>query len=197
MLMRSLRNCCHQLLIKIRNKLFFSVWIRYLIEGNLFITYEAIFYIKEKGSFDDTKASFNTLLRIIVLIILVLWIVFATVYPTLNKSKLEEPTFKRKFGSLYTGISTKRCIAIIYTAVFCLRRLALVLFLLWLGKSKDQALIYAYIAIYSAFLLYLSHAWPNEDPTMNRLEHFNEICVIALHYTMICYVYGTNIEPFV
>lgn len=183
------------MLMKIRNKLFYSVWIRYLIEGNLFITYEAIFFLKKHGSFSTTELSLSTTFRILILIILVLWIIFASFYIVMKQQNLEEPTFKRKFGSLYTGLNTNHRPAIMYTAVFCLRRLLLVLCLLWFDQNHNQVMIFVYIAIYSAFFIYLSHAKPNEEPSMNRLEHFNELCVIALHYTMLTFVYGTVIVP--
>lgn len=193
-LMRSMRNCTHKLMIIIRNKLFYSAWIRYLIEGNLFITFDAVFFLSEHGGFSSNKKSLSTIFRMAVLIVLVLWIFFAAIFPLVKYQYLHDETFKRKFGSLYEGFDTKRKIAIVYFSVFCFRRLSLVLCLLWL-RNQLRILIHVYIVIYSGFFTYLAHAQPNIETSMNWLETFNEVAVVLLHYIMLFFVYGTAVEP--
>ena len=111
-----------------------------------------------------------------------------------KKKFLKQDIFIRKFGSMYLDINIDRMLAILYTAIFSLRRVLLVLFLLWLQPRKMVTLIYIYLALYSLNFWYLTHAWPHIESGLNFLECFNELCLIGLHYTMIFFVYGTKVS---
>ena len=96
---------------------------------------------------------------------------------------------------MYVNIGVSRVITILYTAIFSLRRLLLVLFLLWLQERNLVVLSYAYFALYSLNFWYLTHAWPNLEKGINYLECFNELCLIGLNYIMIFFMYGTKVSP--
>jgi len=68
----------------------------------------------------------------------------------------------KKFGSLYEGVRTSSALPAIYIAVFCMRRLGMVLAIVFL-KEKPVTMIYTYLAIFSLNWIYLVHARANED----------------------------------
>ena len=115
----------------IKAKLFYSVWIRYMIESNLKVTHNCIFMLYISGTFSDTvEKTLMTTVQLVFLVIIVVWPIFMIVFLYKKRDRLEEKEFKTKVVSMYSGIKTKKFVALIYTAVFCIRRLLLVCALL-------------------------------------------------------------------
>ena len=121
---------CKTLLFIMKRKLFYNVWVRYMIESNLKMTNNCIFYLYISGGFKTTADGVQTVTRIILLTIIVIWPFFLISFLHCNRKHLHGKNFKRKFISMYNGIKTKRFLSLIYTSIFCLRRLSLVLALL-------------------------------------------------------------------
>ena len=76
---------------KVRNilkaKLFYNAWIRYMIESNLKMTHNCIFFLYVSGSFLHTEDKINTISRIFLLIIIVFWPMFTTTWLLYNRKK--------------------------------------------------------------------------------------------------------------
>ena len=101
-----------------------------MIESNLKMTHNCVFYLFIKGGFDSFEDSFSTILRVIILVIIVIWPFFTTYFLIYKRKELDEVGFRQKFISLYNGNKTKSAGTLTYTSVFCLRRMALVCSLL-------------------------------------------------------------------
>ena len=80
-----------------------------------------------------------------------------------------------------------------YTQVFCIRRLLLVLMLLALHE-KTYWLLQVYMVIQSLYFGYLTNVKPHEAPMHNILECFNELGLIVIQYMMFFFLVGT-LEP--
>ena len=102
-----------------------------MIESNLKMTHNCVFFLAITGAFDEVEDKVSTIATITILTIIVLWPVFMTIFLFCKQKKLDNAKFKRKFVSMYNGV-TKEKLALMYTSVFCVRRLLLVLALLLL-----------------------------------------------------------------
>ena len=100
---------------------------------------------------------------------------------------------------MYVGQKTKKVTAMMYTTVFCLRRLFLVCTLLVLYDERNEPgmgiwLILAYNGLQSLYLWYMALVVPHEEPIHNRLEYFNELCLIMTQYTLVFFLVGNGIS---
>lgn len=163
----------------LKRKLFYSGWIRYLIASNLIMAHNCIFFLYIKASFSDLGLSISSSIRILLIVIIVFWTFFTTIFLHKNKNMLEDKTFKRKFSSMFNGIKTKRITSYMYSSVFCFRRLLLVCTLLAL-KEEQYWLICAFNGSQTFYLWYITSCKPHQDAIYNRLEIFNESCIIIL-----------------
>ena len=91
-----------------------------------------------------------------------IWILFTIVWPLSRFSRLRDPEVQASYGALYDGIRTSSRIPMLYTAVFCIRRLLLVLVLLKL-EDHPVILIYVYLAMFTGNFLYLVHGHAHMD----------------------------------
>ena len=128
------------------------------------------------------------------LIIVAIWPLFLTIFLYIKKKKLNDPKFKRKFISMYNGIKQKKFRTLMYTSVFCLRRLLLVCALL-VFKGKGIWVILAFMAIQTLYFWYMTRIVPHEEAIHNGLEYFNELCVILIQYMMIFFISGSGLDP--
>ena len=139
--------CVKNLVKSLKKWLFYSVWIRYLIESNLKMTHNCIFYLYISGSFVELQNSVSTAIRIVLLTIIVIWPFFMTAFLYFKRKRLDEPVFKQKIIAMYNGIKTNKFLALMYTSIFCIRRLILVCTLLVLQlilQTNSIWLILAY-----------------------------------------------------
>jgi hypothetical protein len=81
--------CCNFVIRILKQKLFYNVWIRYMIESNLKMTHNCVFYLYISGSFSTPTDTFGTSLRIAILTILVIWPFFATIFLCGSKKHLD------------------------------------------------------------------------------------------------------------
>ena len=72
--------CCTKLKNYLQSKLFYNVWIRYMLESNLKMTHNFIFYLAISGGFYDSKKQMNTVSRIFLLALYCLWPIFMTFF---------------------------------------------------------------------------------------------------------------------
>ena len=77
-----------------------------MIESNLKITHNSIFYLLILGSFDSLKQTVSTIFTLAFLAVIILWPAFLTVFLLYNRKNLEKRPFQRKFHSMYLRIKS-------------------------------------------------------------------------------------------
>ena len=164
----------------LNDKLFYNAWIRYFIESYLDTTHNCIFYLYIVGAIHTSLTEFfSILMRVILLTVFLIWPIFTSGFLYCKRGKLDEPIFKRKFISMYSGLRKKTKFSLTYTTVFSLRRLFLVLTFLALD-GKGVWLIYAFNGLQSLYFWYMTLVRPHEEAIHNRLEYFNELSIISI-----------------
>ena len=98
-----------------------------------------------------------------------------------------------KVREMYNEIKTEKLVSVIYNAVFCLRRLILILTLLLL-EDKGFWLVFAFNFIQTLYYLYITNVRPYTDPLHNRLEYVNEHCLIMMQYMSMCFLLDVNLS---
>ena len=187
-------SCCVRVRGKLRAKLFYSVWIRYMTESYLKMSHSCIFYLAISASWAGLSEQASTGIRIALLALIVIWPFFLCVFLCVKRNQLDQAEFKRKFISMYSGLKLKKLASLMYTPVFCVRRLLLVCTLLALQQNAVW-LVLAFNAIQSLYFWYITHAKPHADNIHNWLEYFNELCLIVMQYLMFVFLPGGVIEP--
>ena len=71
-------SCCNRLRAILRNKLFYSVWIRYMIESYLKTTHSCLCYLLISASFTGGMSSLSTIFRLALLIVFIGWPFYVT-----------------------------------------------------------------------------------------------------------------------
>ena len=70
----------------LKKKLFFSSAIRYMIESNLKITHNSLFFLAITGSFETTKDKVFTSFVILLLVVIIVWPLFITAFLLYNRT---------------------------------------------------------------------------------------------------------------
>ena len=159
-LMKVRAGCCNTVRNFLKTKLFYSVWIRYMIESNLKITHNCIFFLAMGASFDSVDDSYATAIQIILFVIICIWPFFAVVFLCLKRKKLEDRSFKTKCGSMYNGLKTYANGALLYTSIFCIRRFLLVVALLRMQKQQAW-LVLLFNTIQTFYFAYMTLVMPH------------------------------------
>ena len=128
--------------------------------------------------------------------VITLWLIFSMTFLLCRHKRLEEEEIKEKYGAMYESIKIGRVLPAIYTPVFCFRRFAMVVTLIYL-KQYPFCLIYTYLAIYTINFIYLVHAKANEERIMNWLEYMSELSLIGLLYMMLFFVKTNQLDALV
>ena len=191
------KDACERQYHALRKALFWDSFIRYIIEGNLDLCYENIFFVHLYSSFDTQDEAINTGTRIAFVVVLGFWLIWSTCFITRNRKNLKQEELEEKFGSMYEGIKTKKLESALYTPVFCLRRMLVVLALLFLKERDEFAMIYAFLIICSANFVYLTMAQANTEVILNRLEILNELGLIGVLYTMLFFIRTNTLDALV
>ena len=100
--------CCKIVQKYMKRKLFFSSAIRFMVESNLKITHNSIYFLLMFGSFKTTKESVSTMFTFLFLGMIVLWPIFLTVFLLYNRTRLEDHDFQKRFHSMYLRIKTDK-----------------------------------------------------------------------------------------
>ena len=103
---------------------------------------------------------------------------------------------KTKHEILYNGICTDNVLALIYNAVFCVRRFDLVVINIFFSADfsmslfdKNQYLLKIFVLIFVqlVYVTYIVTSWPHTESIYNKLEFLNEGLIILICYIMIMY----------
>ena len=109
---------------------------------------------------------------------------FVVIFVLNRKAKLKEEPFNQRYSSLYENIDTKRRIALIYCSFFTLRRLINAIILVFL---RDYPIFQVQVLMINSLLLniHLIYNKPLISLNYNKLEIFNELCVLACSYHLL------------
>ena len=89
--------CCAFILATLKAKLFYNAWVRYMIESNLKVTSNCLFYLSINTNYDTFENKVQSAIRIIIFAILIIWPLFLIGFLHWRKSELENEDFKKKF----------------------------------------------------------------------------------------------------
>ena len=96
--------CCRTIQSLLEEKLFYNAWIRYMVQSNLKITHNCIFYLVISGSNGSAEDNVSTLFRIVLLVLILVWPVLCAVILCCSRDRLGDKAFKKKFISMYNGL---------------------------------------------------------------------------------------------
>lgn len=98
-----------------------------------------------------------------------------------NDTKISTSDFDQKYGTLYLNMNKQKNQVITYSSIFCLKRLIIGLFTVYLNKSLTLN-IYVNIFGNILFIKYLCDSMPMEFKYLNLMEIMNEICLSFFIY---------------
>ena len=110
-----------------------------------------------------------------------------------NRDKIETKAFEETFGTL---IEEQRDsdLALLLTPLMLMRRLVFACCMVFLGKIQSmQLLIVTQMSLF--MLVFLIRAKPFKEPSKNRLEIFNECCLLINCYSYMLFLDNTDIDP--
>ena len=81
------------LLKRLKRKLFFSSSIRFMIEGNLRITHNTIFFLYLKANFASAESTISTCITILFLCLILVWPIFLTYFLRSTRKQHEDKQF--------------------------------------------------------------------------------------------------------
>ena len=181
-----------------------------MIQGNLKLTHTAIFYMAVTGmQFDSISNSTQTVINILMIVLLVTWPIFLSIFLTANRSKLDTEEFQQKYDSMFLGYKTDNYLwkdrrtwtnttmCFLYNVTFSVRRLALVLSLFFLKEDGKNSLpiLHSFLVINSIYFIYLADKMPHTDTLFNILEMLNAVFQMLTIYTLKGYITTSILKP--
>ncbi len=100
------------------------------------------------------------------------------------REKLENTTYKNRFGSLYLNLKTTSNYYMISTFIFLMRRLIFACMIVFMDQSQLYQIL-ANIAISLTVVVYLLLIKPIENKTLLAFEIYNEVTLLLLSYMII------------
>ena len=83
--------CCKIRIRELKEVLFFDTFIRYLIEGNLKLTFENFMFLAASASLGELPdRTTRTVVRVLIVIVMIVWIIFSMVFPVVKRDKLQD-----------------------------------------------------------------------------------------------------------
>ena len=134
-----------------------------MIESNLKMTHDSIFFLAFMLSFESIRDTGFTLMNGMFLLIVIIFPIFAAIHLSKNSQRLDDEEFTKEFGSLYVGIKLNRRSTYMYTTVFCVRRFCIVMTLFVL-ETEISGRIFSLLVILTFYLSYISVCSPNIEP---------------------------------
>ena len=121
-----------------------------------------------------------------------------------NSKSIKRPAFQSKFNALTNTLKLSSFQALLYNAVFAVRRFDLILVNLFLNDGSplsgcDRTFflekILLFFTIQTIYLCYIHKARPHHEPMFNRLEFINEYTLCLFGYSMLILVQGISNRP--
>ena len=112
----------HKIKMKLEQKLFFRSFLRYMIASNLELNFTAWAFILSQWGFNSLQQGAMSVFQLLLIFILFLWPAFIVLLMMKYQNRLEDPFFVQRWETIYQGIKIEHRAALVYYAVFCLRR---------------------------------------------------------------------------
>lgn len=90
-----------KLKVKLKKKLFYSSFLRYMIVSNMKLNYTAWAFLLSSFSFATIATGLKSCVFILILVGLIYWPLYVAYFLIKNQSKLDEPEMRAKFDTLY------------------------------------------------------------------------------------------------
>ena len=100
------------------------------------------------------------------------------------RARLEEEDFKGRFESLYLNVDTERTIALM--ALFIFRRLVYAANIVFFAGSTILQIFVQFFCCL-LMLLFFTSVNPMVEPFLNRMEMFNEVCLLICSYFLFAF----------
>lgn len=110
-----------------------------------------------------------------------------------HKHNLNDPTFNRKYQSLYENVDITKKTALAYNSINMLRKLLLAVMYVFLSEVITVQLLIGILSTLS-MIIYLIQIEPFKDKRENWIQVFNEICIMSVLYVMYCFS-ELNLHP--
>ena len=193
-------NCASQKITSTTNSMRGNLLIRYVLEAaldlSISITLQIYYSDLNGGLFSSNEVFFvtNSILTILLGPAVIIAAVSLGVFYIKTFNRWNDEDYDEKYGAIFDGLRKDTKAALLYPLIFILRRM---LFSIVAIYTLDYLIIQVCcLFVFSTIqLLYLVIVKPFEEPLMQQLEIFNEVCTLALVYVMICFSdWNLNIE---
>eukprot|EP00347_Sterkiella_histriomuscorum_P012129 403369784 len=142
------------------------------------------------ANFNDNIDYISTRLSIVVsyMLLVICGIQFLTAVVILNnvQKKIKDSQFKKLYGTLWDGLKTDKKVTLFPNLIFMLRRIIMCYFLVFNNQGYIQIVISTISTLFIA--LYYLYFKPYEDSMQNKIEVFNEICILITCYHLLFYI---------
>eukprot|EP00347_Sterkiella_histriomuscorum_P007594 403348320 len=142
-----------------------------------------------KLEFDDISSTISSLASILVLFITLAAFIFTIFFLLQNSNQqLKRKDLKSKYGSLYDGIKlyTNSKLPLIQNIIFIFRRIMLCTLQIVTDQGCIQIISNTLLSMF--VIMYLIHVRPFKQQFTNKLEIFNEICIMLINYHMLYFL---------
>ena len=183
LLLRSIKNkyeTINKIYTYLANIIFWNMFLRLFLEGYIEFSISSLMNLYNIR-WDSKSDTFSSIFSIIIFA----WIIF---FPFLvwillwkNFNHLKDQTQINTIGTIYIELRQDSKMALLYHVFYTLRRL---FFSLLVFVFRDQPSIQVQLFVFHCILviIYIVLCKPFENPVMNRLEIFNELCIIVAGY---------------
>eukprot|EP00347_Sterkiella_histriomuscorum_P012844 403367008 len=139
--------------------------------------------------FEDKSSTISSLASILVLFISLASFVFTLFFLFQNSNQqLKKKDMKAKYGSLYEGVKlyTNSKLPLLQNIIFIFRRITLCSLQIVTGQGYIQTVSNTLLSLF--VIAYLIHVRPFKQSFTNKLEIFNEICIMLINYHMLYFL---------
>ena len=117
--------CCNnwfsRFLDRMRERIYWNTYIRFSFEAFLELAISCMLRI-EILSFSTSSNSFHSIFCLVIVIFLVTFTLFVTVYLQVNFRSLNQEAMRKKYEAMYLGLETRKRSAMLSPVIFMLRR---------------------------------------------------------------------------
>ena len=137
-------------------------------------------------SFKSKSDKFASALAIMLMIVSLLYPAFIYLFLRINFHKLETIQFKQRYSALFEGLNPRKKNSIFFYVLFTFRRLIFAVSAVVLTGHPTIQIFFLFMQCV-LIITYLGTVKPFEAPFNNKLEMFNEICIIGVCYHLMLF----------
>jgi len=120
-----------------------------------------------------------------ILIVVLLFPVLTLVLLSINFYRLDKPELRHRFGSLYEDLDFSNRFSLLYHYIFAVRRIGYAIVAIFLTEWPFIQ-IWWFLIQSALVIIYQIKVMPFNHFLMNYLEIFNELCIAACGYHLVC-----------